>query len=434
MFSLFENFQLCKRIFKAFNELCARQWWDQDKIQQYQLTLLKERLGDAKNKVPLYQQKNLPEPEDIRFLSDWRQLPVLTKQEILSGSSSAYYLNCDYKIEDLIGTKSSGSTGVSLNVYYEQESAFLFFLAMFRIYTMISSYMPWYKHTYIYTSPFSFHSLFGLYEMNFISTLTPIHETLEKLRKRPPDILTCYPSHLRSIVDQMSEEDFKLIRPKLINVNSEMSSALERKYLSEKLNAFVFDDYSSEELVRIASQCREFNYHIFDDINYIEILDDHYNPVPDGVVGNIVGSNLHNRAMPFLRYLQGDRGAIRPNGTCACGRKFRILEKFEGRKNDAFTLPDGQKISSGFLLDLTYEIILRHNKMVAAFCLIQEDLENWTLELVPGKIWNEEVKEKILQDFLHDLKQPRIHVHLKIVDEVSRTASGKLKAIISRLK
>src|SRR5262249_40595699 len=160
-----------------------------------------------------------------------------------------------------------------------------------------------------------------------------IPETLARLRKNPPDLLVCYPSHLRSMVEQMTPRDFELIRPIAINVNSEMSSAAEREFLSRKLDTFVFDDYSSEELTRIASQCREKTYHLFDDINYIEVVDDGGRTVPDGVVGNIVGSNLHNRAMPLLRYMQGDRGAIR-SARCGCGRSFRILEKLEGRKND----------------------------------------------------------------------------------------------------
>ena len=63
----------------------------------------------------------------------------------------------------------------------------------------------------------------------------------------------------------------------------------------------------------------------------MEIVDDRGQPVPEGTVGQIVGTNLHNRAMPFLRYLQGDRGAVRSIG-CPCGRTFRVLEKLEGAR------------------------------------------------------------------------------------------------------
>ena len=275
---MINKLKLCFKIYKSYKELSSHLSWDQKALQDYQLHHLKLRLLDAK-KVTLYQNKNLPNPEDIQTLADWQKIPISTKKDILSGSSSDYYLNPEYKKENLIVSKSSGSTGVALDVYYDSESAFLFSLAMFRIYTMVFNYKPWHKHTYIYTSPFSYKSLFGFFKMDFISTLTPISITLDTIRKQRPDILTCYPSHLRSIVDEMDKNDFKRIKPKIINVNSEMSSPAERQELAKKLGAFVFDDYSSEELLRIASQCREHHYHLFDDINYIEILDDNYQPV-----------------------------------------------------------------------------------------------------------------------------------------------------------
>lgn len=410
--------------------LSRRPFWSTEKIQAYQLKMIRERITEAKAKVSLY--KNLPDASEIKSLVDLTKIPILTKKDLLANDTSAR-LNPDYKFEDLIESKSSGSTGQALNVYYDRESFYLFVLAGLRLYNMAFKYMPWHHQTYIYTSEYPFDSLFGAYTNQFISTLAPITETIEALRKRPPHLLVCYPSHLRAIVDQMNEEDFKKIRPIAINVNSEMSSPAERKFLSEKLNSFVFDDYSSEELTRIASQCRELQYHIFDDINYIEVVDDDGKPLPEGVVGNLIGTNLHNRAMPLIRYMQGDRGAVRTK-KCACGRNFRILEKLEGRRNDAFVLPDGKTVSSGFLLDLTYGVFLNYEDAVSAFCLLQEDPAVWQLQVVKGSKWNKDFETRLTDDLMRDLKQPQVRIELKIVDQVARTASGKSNPIISRIK
>jgi hypothetical protein len=47
----------------------------------------------------------------------------------------------------------------------------------------------------------SFHpddlSLFGLYPLDFLSTLTPIPEIIAQLKSRRPDLRVCYPSHLK---------------------------------------------------------------------------------------------------------------------------------------------------------------------------------------------------------------------------------------------
>jgi phenylacetate-CoA ligase len=424
--------RLIGNLFIKLPGLFIRPKQNSSRTESYQLDLLKRRLEEARNKVPLYKNRNLPEAHEIKSLNDWSKLPLVTKQDLLAHDPS-YRLNPSYPVDDLILSKSSGSTGQALDVYYDRESFYTFVLAGLRLYMMAFYYWPWRKQTYIYTSPYPFDSLFGFFPMRFISTLTPIEETLKQLRASPPDLLVCYPSHLRALIDQMSPEDFKKIRPIAVNVNSEMSSSAERSFFSEKLSSFVFDDYSSEELTRIASQCRHLNYHLFDDINYMEVVDDQGNPVDDGTVGNLVGSNLHNRAMPLLRYMQGDRGAIRKSN-CACGRSFRILEKLEGRKNDSFVLPDGRLLSSGFLLDLTYEVFLHYGQSVRAFCLVQETPEVWNLELVPGAQWSSEVGKKIQKDLVSKLGEDSVTLEIKIVAQVTRTASGKANPIISRVR
>jgi phenylacetate-CoA ligase len=231
----------------------------------------------------------------------------------------------------------------------------------------------------------------------------------------------------------MTAEDFKVIRPKAINVNSEMSSASERAYLAKKFNSFVFDDYSSEELTRIASQCESLNYHLFDDLNYIEIVDDAGRPLPEGQVGQIVGTNLHNIGMPLLRYNQGDRGAVRTK-KCACGRNFRILEKLEGRKNDAFIISSGETFSSGYLLDLTYGVFLDYPDAVRSFCLLQVEPNLWLLELVPGTKWRNGLDMEIVQKLRQQINNNTVQLLSAIVPEVRRTASGKANPIISLVK
>jgi phenylacetate-CoA ligase len=57
-----------------------------------------------------------------------------------------------------------------------------------------------------------------------------------------------------------------------------------------------------------------------------------------------VATSLVNRAMPLIRYLTGDRGALLP-GTCACGRPTPLLGMVTGRAADVLVLRGGQRIS-----------------------------------------------------------------------------------------
>lgn len=427
-----EIIQLGTQFLTQLYSMEKRPYWSHEKIQNYQLKQLRLRLQEAKNNVLMYKEKNLPDPSVIKTLSDWQKIPILTKDELLSYEPSER-INSNFDLNDLIVSKSSGSTGKALDVYYDVGSFNLFILAGLRLYKMAFNYRPWHRQTYIYTSPYPLNSLLGAYPLEFISTLNPIEDTILKLRKNPPDLLVCYPSHLRSIADKMTPEDFKIIRPKVINVNSEMSSPAEREYLGKLFGSFVFDDYSSEELTRIASECQHHSYHLFDDINYIEIVDEEGNPLSDGVVGNIVGTNLHNTGMPLLRYMQGDRGAI-SSRKCKCGRNFRILETLEGRKNDAFTLSNGETLSSGFLLDLTYGVFLNYPGCVNAFCLIQEKADEWYLEIVPGEHWTLNLDKKITSELKKDLNRDLVKIETRLVNDVTKTKSGKANPIISKIK
>ncbi len=430
--SLKQMLKLSSQFVTQLASLRSKPYLAREKLDLYQLERLKKILDVANKNVPLYQRQQLPDASQIQSLQDWQNLPVLTKSELLDLSVEDR-INKNYKIENLIVSKSSGSTGKALDVYYDEDSYNFFILAGLRLYFMAFKYMPWHKQTYIYTSPYPLKSLFGAYPLNFISTLNPIDDTIKKLKQHPPDLLVCYPSHLRAIAAQLTVEDLKKIKPKAINVNSEMSSQAERDYLEKVFNCFVFDDYSSEELTRIASQCTEYNYHIFEDLNYIEILDDNMLPVPEGVIGNIVGTNLHNIGMPLIRYMQGDRGSVRTK-PCKCGRNFKILETLEGRKNDAFTISTGETISSGFLLDLTYGVFLNYPNSVSAFCLIQEDYDAWTVELVPGEKWSDDLQAVIPNQLKRDLNKDVVTIKAKIVKQVRKTKSGKANPIISDIK
>src|SRR4029079_19285362 len=87
----------------------------------------------------------------------------------------------------------------------------------------------------------------------------------------------------------------------------------------------VYDEYSTEELTRVAAQCTHGTYHLFEDVAYVETLDpDTGAPTAEVTRGEVVGTYLHNYAMPFIRYRQGDLATI-ASRSCACGWRFRAL-------------------------------------------------------------------------------------------------------------
>jgi phenylacetate-CoA ligase len=174
-----------------------------------------------------------------------------------------------------------------------------YILAGLRLYQMIFPYRPWHRQIYVYTSPYPLSSLFGLYPLDFVSTLAPLREAVDMLVRKKPELLVCYPSHLRQIAEMASADERRSLRLRGVSTNSEMSTQTERNELAKLFHCPVLDEYSSEELTRIAAQCRHQRYHVFEDINYIEVLDDQGRATRE--VGTIVGTNLHNFVILCLK-------------------------------------------------------------------------------------------------------------------------------------
>jgi phenylacetate-CoA ligase len=208
-----------------------------------------------------------------------------------------------------------------------------------------------------------------------------------------------------------------------------MSSQSERDHLSEVFGCPALDNYSSEELARIAAQCPHKVYHLFEDMNFIETVDQ-VGRATEGL-GRVVGTNLHNWTMPLIRYEQDDLAEI-GSESCDCGWNFRTVSRLEGRRNDGFALPSGRVLSSGFLLDATYEFLLQHKTAARDFCLIQETGDSIRLEIVPGRGFDEETRSAISARFRGFL-EPGVQFRVDVVEQCEKATTGKRNPIISRL-
>jgi Coenzyme F390 synthetase len=399
-----------------------------DEMLAWQFVRIQKLVAYAWQHIPFYCEhygKVDFEPDDLKSWDAFHQLPLVTKDDVINHFPDQM-LRTGYNLDDLIVSRSSGSSGKVLDICYDSEAMVIYSLAGLRLYQMGFKYRPWHNQLYVYTSPYPMDSVFGLYPMHHVSTLTEIPQIAAAIERIRPELLVCYPSHLKQIEPALSERAKS--RLKSVSVNSEMSTQAERDYLSERLGCPVLDEYSSEELTRIAAQCSCGNYHIFEDINYIECVND--SNTTDNEPGIIVGTNLHNYAMPMIRYVQNDLGTLIEKD-CGCGWKFRHLVNLQGRKNDSFLMPSGKEISSGFLLDATYEILLTWRDAVVDFCLIQRAFDQIVLQVIPDAGWTASIEAKIIERF-GQFFETGVGFRIDIVEECEKTKSGKRNPIIRR--
>jgi phenylacetate-CoA ligase len=109
----------------------------------------------------------------------------------------------------------------------------------------------------------------------------------------------------------------------------------------------------------------------------VELLDDG-KPVPPGDEGEVVITNLHSYAMPFIRYRQADV-AVWAEGPSRCGRGFPLMRVIAGRLGDFITLPSGKKLSPH-----PFFIALDTVAGVAKWRLVQETPHRLRAEVVVG--------------------------------------------------
>lgn len=401
-----------------------------DETKSWQFERLKLVVESAYEAVPFYRRLYRSvgfEPGDLSTWSDFEQLPFVSKDDVITAYPDDF-VSTRFNFDDLIVSGSSGSGGKPMDVAYPPQTFLMYALATLRLYQMGFAYKPWHRHVYIYTSSYPFSSIFGMYPLHFISTLAPIEDVERELLRIKPDLLVCYPSHLRQITEMCSSSVLKELTPSLISVSSEMSSQSERDGLEQMFGCPVLDNYSSEELARIASQCLSHSYHVFEDMNYIEIVDSEDRVTES--LGAVVGTNFHNLATPLIRYRQNDFAQI-GKSSCPCGRNFRELSSLQGRQNDSFVLPSGRVLTSGFLLDASYEFLLEYRGAIRDFCLIQESSTEILLEVVAGPKWTEEIRVSILRRFVEFL-EVGVRFRVESVDECEKTRTGKRNPIISR--
>ncbi|MGZ8391249.1 MAG: phenylacetate--CoA ligase family protein [Gemmatimonadales bacterium] len=176
-----------------------------------------------------------------------------------------------------------------------------------------------------------------------ISVLQPASSVAAALLAFQPDVIYGLPSALDEAARALEAQGDRL-QPTAVFTSGELLEGSVRERLAAAFEAPIYDIYGTSETKEIAWECPQGGMHLNNDVVRLEVLDDSRRSVPPGVEGNLVATLLVNRAMPLVRYLTGDRGALLL-GTCPCGRSSPLLGVVTGRAADALVLRGGQRIS-----------------------------------------------------------------------------------------
>ena len=172
---------------------------------------------------------------------------------------------------------------------------------------------------------------------------------------------------------------------------------------------------------------QEKGFHISMDQVALRIVDGEGNTLPPGQSGEIVISNLINRATVLLNYRMGDVGRLSME-PCACERTLPVLEELQGRADDLIVLADGEVVHESVLLSGLYSV-----QGVFQVQIIQKDLNHFIIKVVC--VNSEDIKtiqEKITKRFFEAVGQADgMYLDIKLVGSIPHEKTGKFKSVIS---
>lgn len=428
-----------RRYWKLRKFLRDAQWWDGERIQDWQLKHLREIVAYAYQHVPGYQalyREAGVKPDTLESLADIRHFPFVTKE--LLRDNPEEFVSRKIPTRELNYVTTGGSTGVPFGFYHTStnlwmEKAFIHASwervgwqfgdtsAVLRNFIGSKGH-EWYYQPRYHELWFSIYNLDpGTYE-NY----------LEKLVKFEPYFIQAYPSAITVLADFIIEHrDTGRIQPRAILLGSENVYDLHKQRLSQAFpGTRVFAWYGHTEQAILAPACENTDqYHLWPFYGFTEIIGRNDEEVDCGEVGELVGTSFWNYGTPFIRYRTMDMGR-KGNSVCpSCGRQHQLLQTIEGRLQDYVVTREGNCIT------LTALIFGQHFHafgVIKNLQLYQDTPGIVIVKIVPTEKFTEEhlleVKNRIENAVSYGLEARVI-----LVDEISRTSQGKYRFLEQKL-
>lgn len=413
-------------------QLKRRQWLNENEIKKRQEEKLRRIIKHAYNNVryynELFKSENL-RPSDIKTLDDLKKVPILTKESVRNSYPDKIIAKGTHHDKCHI-SQTTGSSGTPLKVAFSSKDR-IFFGASIN-YVFIESGIKLFDK-YITIRDGSFNktkgllSKFGVLKTKNISIFNTLDNIIKELIGIKPDIIYTFPSILSLLAQEIMEKKITSIKPRLIWTIGETLTDSLREKLYDIFSSEIISIYASEEFGMLAFECRKHTgYHILTENVVMEFLKDGKD-VNSGEKGEVYVTGLSNYTMPLIRYKLGDI-AIPIEEKCSCGRGLPMIKNVFGREDDFLILPSGRKISPR-MINLIESI-----PGIKAYKTIQESKDRFLVILVPGKEFNERTIKAVKRQIKIGCLGEQVDVEVKLVKEIKKERTGKIRAIVSKVK
>ncbi len=415
------------------------------RLQGERLATLVDRLY---HNVPFYRaqfQRKGMEPGDIKDVSQLKDLPFTTKQDLRDNYPFGLFAVPTSEVVRV--HVSSGTTGKPTVVGYTRRDVALWSEVIARTLTAAGAGRNDIVHVAygygLFTGGLGVH--YGAEKIG--ATVVPMsggntQRQLQLMHDFGSTILACTPSYALYLAEAMADArmDIGSFKLKAGVFGAEPWTEEMRRQIEEKLRLKAMDIYGLSEVIGpgVATECtHQCGLHIFEDHFIPEIIDpETLEVLPYGRLGELVFTCATKEALPLLRYRTRDLTILNAE-RCACGRTMVRMQKCLGRSDDMLIIR-GVNVFPSQIEAVLLEIreTRPHYLLIVDRVNNLDQLEVWVE--VDGQFFSDEIKK--LEDLRKKIRQNiestlGINATVKLVEpKTIERSEGKAKRVLDKRK
>lgn len=436
---------------KIYGSLVVAAYLRNRKIMSRQPRITLENIRDARirrivafasREVPYYRQmfaRHGIDPKRITSAEELDRLPLIDRE--LVRTQPHLFIAETAAARAGLSFLTSGSTGTPTEIHHDQRSllANIAFGERERepINRACGSFRP--KELYVGYETSTFKKVIGFYEQNvlfpirprrrFVSLLQPIEDIAAITEDERPDILVGYGGWIDLFFKTIAVRGLKIHRPTIVMYMGEALPHGAREFIEQKFGIAVMSRYNAVESFKIGFYCEaRTGFHIHEDLCHVRIVGPDGRTAAPGEQGQVVISNLLNRASVLLNYPMGDMASMSQEA-CPCGRTFRLLSELEGRIEDMLSLPDGTFVHPRSVWQL-----FKNDRRIIQYQLTQVEPLCFELTLFTADDSSYRAALESALPRLHELLGTEAFIEARRGAAMARGAGGKFRAVASRCR
>jgi phenylacetate-coenzyme A ligase PaaK-like adenylate-forming protein len=259
-------------------------------------------------------------------------------------------------------------------------------------------------------------------------------DLIERLNEFQPNALVSYATVLETLALQSDRLQFSNLRQ--IANSSEQLTKRTRDRVRKAFGVPIFDHYGIGECLFLSDGCpTDGGAHVNADWAILEVVDEHYRPVPNGQLGQkVLITNLANTVQPFIRYEVGDR-LVMADGPCRCGSRLPRIDYIEGRSAELFWIHDGNRYR--FIANPLFQIAADSLNEIREWQAVQMERNRIEvlLQLLPNVALGPDTLQHEFHKKLNEYGLPeKVTIDVRIVPSLTTDPkTGKFRRMISHV-